>query len=209
MQSCQLFKNSMGEFACNNICRNFKFAAFCCVYFLVCLRFFIPLKNFSLIWRHHYYRWRVANFDLCSHWAVRVLKCATLTVTLGICLRTLNTHTFCQAYGSGTVTTCFNDLGMSSMGFEHPTRLHLWGECSNPLCLCCGSTELKEGESVIRYMYTCTMFICWMHLSCVVFSQLCSEENLEACCQVWNRETERQTRHVCFTSGCCCGISCK
>ena len=31
----------------------------------VCL-FFVPLENFSLIWRHHHCRWRAANFDLCS-----------------------------------------------------------------------------------------------------------------------------------------------
>ena len=26
----------------------------------------VPLLNFSLIWRRHHYRWRAANFDLCS-----------------------------------------------------------------------------------------------------------------------------------------------
>ena len=31
----------------------------------VCL-FFVPRKNFSLIWRRHYWRWRSADFDLCS-----------------------------------------------------------------------------------------------------------------------------------------------
>ena len=37
------------------------------VYFLfVCLAFFVPLKNFSLIWTRHHYRWRAANFDLYS-----------------------------------------------------------------------------------------------------------------------------------------------
>ena len=35
------------------------------VYF-VCLGFFVPHENFSLIWRRHHYRWRAANFDLCS-----------------------------------------------------------------------------------------------------------------------------------------------
>ena len=30
----------------------------------VCLRFFVPLKNFSLIWRRHHYRWRAAYFNL-------------------------------------------------------------------------------------------------------------------------------------------------
>ena len=28
--------------------------------------FIVPLENFSLIWRRHHYRWRAANFDLCS-----------------------------------------------------------------------------------------------------------------------------------------------
>ena len=26
----------------------------------------VPLENFSIIWRRHHCRWRVANFDLCS-----------------------------------------------------------------------------------------------------------------------------------------------
>jgi hypothetical protein len=30
------------------------------------LRFYVPLKNFSLIWRRHHCRWRAANFGLCS-----------------------------------------------------------------------------------------------------------------------------------------------
>ena len=29
-------------------------------------RFIVPLENFSLIWRRHHYRWRAANFALCS-----------------------------------------------------------------------------------------------------------------------------------------------
>ena len=31
---------------------------------IVCL--FVPLENFSLIWRRHHYRWWVAKFDLSS-----------------------------------------------------------------------------------------------------------------------------------------------
>ena len=31
-----------------------------------CLGFIVPLENFALIWRCHHYRWRAANFDLCS-----------------------------------------------------------------------------------------------------------------------------------------------
>ena len=29
-------------------------------------RIFVPLENFSLIWRRHHCRWKAANFDLCS-----------------------------------------------------------------------------------------------------------------------------------------------
>ena len=32
----------------------------------VCFRIIVPLKNFSLIWRRHHYRWRTASFDLFS-----------------------------------------------------------------------------------------------------------------------------------------------
>ena len=44
----------------------------------------------------------------------------------GICLywsslRTRDTNTFCRSFSSGAVTTCFYNLGMSLLGFEHPT----------------------------------------------------------------------------------------
>ena len=32
----------------------------------ICLGIFVPLENFLLLWRHHNYRWKAANFDLCS-----------------------------------------------------------------------------------------------------------------------------------------------
>ena len=38
-----------------------------------------------------------------------------------------------EHFGSGAVTTCFNDLGLSQLGFEHPTFC-LRGKRSNPLC---------------------------------------------------------------------------
>ena len=40
--------------------------------------------------------------------------------------------TYCRAFSSGVVTTCFNDLGLSQLGFEYPT-FSLRGERSNPL----------------------------------------------------------------------------
>ena len=43
--------------------------------------------------------------------------------------RTPDTHTFFQAFGSGAVTNCLKDLGLSRLGFEHPT-FRLRGERS-------------------------------------------------------------------------------
>ena len=50
----------------NTCIRNFVSEMFLYVCLFVCLGFIIPLENFSLIWRRHHYRWRAANFDLCS-----------------------------------------------------------------------------------------------------------------------------------------------
>jgi hypothetical protein len=49
------------------------------------LLFYVPLKNISLIWRRHQYRWRVAKFRLMlgaqGLWAGRDLYRATAVVT--------------------------------------------------------------------------------------------------------------------------------
>jgi hypothetical protein len=49
------------------------------------LQFYVPLKNFSLIWRCHYYRWRAAKFrpmlGAQGLSAGRDLYCATPAVT--------------------------------------------------------------------------------------------------------------------------------
>ena len=62
-----------------------------------------------------------------GHWAVRVLKRTTPTLTRGIrlkwsFLRTRDTHTNCRAFtcSSGAVTAGFYDLGLSQLGFELP-----------------------------------------------------------------------------------------
>ena len=46
--------------------RKVRINASSCNTSFVCLWFIVPLQNFSLIWRRHHYRWRAANFDLCS-----------------------------------------------------------------------------------------------------------------------------------------------
>jgi hypothetical protein len=50
-----------------------------------CLQFYVPLKNFSLIWRRHHCRWRAAKFrpmlGAQGLWAGRNLYCDTPAVT--------------------------------------------------------------------------------------------------------------------------------
>ena len=40
-------------------------------------------------------------------------------------------HTYCWAFGSGAVITCFYDLCLTQRGFEHPT-FRMRGTRSNP-----------------------------------------------------------------------------
>ena len=73
-----------------------------------------------------------------GHWAVRVPWHATPTVTQDIRFihwwspPTHDTHTYSRVLGSGAVTSCFKDVGLLQLGFEHPTFC-LWGECFNRL----------------------------------------------------------------------------
>jgi hypothetical protein len=52
------------------------------------LRFYVPLKNISLVWRRHHYRWRAAKFrpmlGAQGLWAGRDLYRATPAVTRGL-----------------------------------------------------------------------------------------------------------------------------
>jgi hypothetical protein len=52
------------------------------------IRFYVPLKNISLIWRRHHYRWRAAKFrpmlGARGLWAGRDLYRATPAVTRGL-----------------------------------------------------------------------------------------------------------------------------
>jgi hypothetical protein len=55
------------------------------------LRFYVPLKNISLIWRRHHCRWRAAKFrpmlGAQGLWAGRDLYSATPTVTRDLLIR--------------------------------------------------------------------------------------------------------------------------
>ena len=42
------------------------FFVFVFLFLFVCLVFIVPLENCSLIWESQHYRWRAADFDLCS-----------------------------------------------------------------------------------------------------------------------------------------------
>ena len=81
------------------------------VWLFVCLGFFVPLENFSLIWRHQHCRWSAANFDLGTALIAIEKWGATPTVTRGIRL--------------------LWSSPMSRLGFDHPTLKR--GERSNRL----------------------------------------------------------------------------
>jgi hypothetical protein len=69
---------------------------------LYSLRFYVPLKNISPIWRRHHCRWRAAKFrpmlDAQGHWAGRDLYCATPAATrdLGFFGLIRRTAPFCR-----------------------------------------------------------------------------------------------------------------
>ena len=70
--------------------------------------------------------------------------------------RARDTHTYCRAFGSGGVTTCFYDLGLSRRGFEHPT-FRSRGERSNPLPHRRGSHHVSYilmGTRILHITYT-------------------------------------------------------
>ena len=107
----------------------------------VCMEFNVPLENFSVIWWRHHYRLRTANFKLCStliaieQWGF--FSVPHLTVTRSVTLywpstRNRDTNTYCRAFSSSAVTSCFYDIILSRPGCEH-TTFCLRGQRSNPL----------------------------------------------------------------------------
>ena len=86
----------------------------------VCLRFFVPLENFSLIWRRHHYgtsEWLQIyarhSWPLSSEGS---LTCHTYCDTGLPFIMVIYEGTCCQAFGSGVDTTCFYDSGLSRPG---------------------------------------------------------------------------------------------
>ena len=103
---------------------------------------FRNLANFSLIWRHHHYRGRAANFDLAFDLAVRGSStCRTYFDRWHPYIRVISEDpwhlTCCGTFCSGSVITYFHYLALSRLGFEQPT-LRMPGERSNRLRHRCG-----------------------------------------------------------------------
>ena len=84
--------------------------------------FYVPLENFSLIWRPHHYSWRVAKFDLyltliaIEQWGFFNVQHLLLKLSYP---RTRDIHTCCQTFSNGAVTT-FLRLSYVSMGDRTP-----------------------------------------------------------------------------------------
>ena len=109
----------------------------------ICLDFFfVPLENFSLIRTRHHCQWRTANFDLClalMSWPLRSegsLTCHTYCDTghsfiMVISEEPWHSHILPSVW-QWNVTTCFYYLGLSRLGFEHPT-FRKRGKRSSPL----------------------------------------------------------------------------
>ena len=96
------------------------------VVFVCLLGFIVPLKNFPLIWRSHHYRWRAANFDLCS--ALTAIEQwgffrgpHLLWYRASVYNGHLQGPVILTPIRSGADSTCFYDLGLSRLGFQHPT----------------------------------------------------------------------------------------
>ena len=114
-------------------CWVFLFGWFFCLFFVFggffCLGFFVPLENLSLIWRRHHYRWKLQNLTFARHlWPLSSegsLACHTYFDTGHPFIMVIPEGPWhsqlLPSVGSGIVTTCCYDLGLSRLGFEHPT----------------------------------------------------------------------------------------
>ena len=92
----------------------------------VCLWFFVPLENFSLIWSRHHNLSRAPNFYIYSalmaieQWGFPNMWHLLYVTVYNGHLRGPVTlmPTWCRVYGSGAVTTCFNDWSLFKSGIE-------------------------------------------------------------------------------------------
>ena len=70
-------------------------------------------------------------------------------------------HTYGRALSSGAVTTCFYDLGLSRLGFEHRT-FRLRGERSSSLRHCCTTSKHYHiaGVGGVASVASCYRWLC-------------------------------------------------
>ena len=117
-----------------------------------------------LVLRRHHGRWRAANFDLYSVlMAIKQWCFFNMPHLLWHGASVYNghlrdTHTYCRAFSSGAVTTCFYDLYLSRLGFEHPT-FRLRGERSSLLRHRRGTTEWTAYTSLYTGIRTNIMIL--------------------------------------------------
>ena len=104
-------------------------------------KFFVYLDNFSLILETSLLPIKGCTFlpmlDTYDQWAMRFFSVPHLlwhgpSVYNGHLRGPVTLTLNAEPFVSGTVTTCFYDLGLSWLGFQHPT-IRLRGELSNPL----------------------------------------------------------------------------
>ena len=105
------------------------------------LGFFVPLRNFSLIWRLHHYRWRAVKFVLCSalmaieQWGFFLAYhtyCHRASDYNGYLRRPVTLTRIVELLAVELSLPVFYDLGLSRLGFGH-RNLPLAGRTSNPL----------------------------------------------------------------------------
>ena len=89
---------------------------------------FVPLKNFSLIWRRHHYQWRAAKFDLYSafiaielwRFLTRHTHCDTGHSFIMVMSKDhWNSQLLISVWKWTACTAVFNDLVLLRLGFEH------------------------------------------------------------------------------------------
>ena len=106
-------------------------------WFVFCFGFFVPLENFSLVWRRQHDRWRAVNFHLCSalmaieQWGfffVPHLFWQGTSVSNGHLRGPVTLRPILPSVWQLSCHYLF-DLGLSLTGFAHPT-FRLRGERS-------------------------------------------------------------------------------
>ena len=118
-------------------------------YVYVCFGFIVPIENFTYI--EHL-------LPLSSEGS---LACHTYCVTGHPLIMVISEEPWRRAFGSGAVSTCFNYLDLSRLGFKHLT-FRLRDEHSYPLRHGLGLRSGK-GQRKLELMLYCVNKICDNH----------------------------------------------